>query len=505
MNILIVHNKYQIPGGEDVVVENEAAMLKEHGHKVVLYIRNNSELSEGSRLKKGLMYLESFFSVKAYRDICRLIRKKKIDVVHVHNTVHRISPSVFYAAVHMGVPVVQTLHNFRMVCPGATLYRAGHICEECIGCSDAGGNHVAGSCSFGRSCRMRAGSCYLPAIQHACYRGSCLQTAAVVLSLQLQKLSGIWGKVHYICLTDFNKEKLLSLNSGSKKALIPASHIHVKPNFVPDMFTLDLRKTNSGILQKGFHNSCTGGSTTANLRSSTNECLTTNQYSGTAGRQTANHNPGAGASPVDDHHSDMIDRSAESGDPRTVGLLSVVGLTQDTKYYLSLGRLERIKGTHLIVKAFARNGKPLVMVGTGEQETEIKKYLEKHHITNIHLAGQLPHGDAMKLLAKAEALVICPQIYETFGMNVVEAFSLGIPVISNCIGNAAALVSDGVTGVKCENTIAGLCQAVDRFEELDRAELSSNARHAYEEKFSEEKNYEQLLSIYKKIGVPVLK
>ena len=441
MNILIVHNKYQIPGGEDVVVENEAAMLRKHGHKVVLYIRNNSELSEGGKLKKSLMYMESFFSVRAYRDICRLIRKKKIEVVHVHNTVHRISPSVFYAAVHMGVPVVQTLHNFRMICPGATLNRDGHICEECLRSSDHCTHSATDSCTYGNhvgsgdncSCQCGCGkntvnSCYFPAIKHACYRGSRLQTAAVVLSLQLQKLSGIWGKVHYICLTDFNKEKLQSLNNG-KKALIPASHLHVKPNFTPEM--------------------------------------------------------------------------PDSKDDDTAELLRTIGLPKETKYYVSIGRLERIKGTHIITKAFARNGKTLIMAGTGEQEEAVRKYLKKHRITNIYQAGQLPHGDAMKLLSKAEALVICPQWYETFGMNVIEAYAQGTPVISNDVGNAAELVKDGETGIKCENNVSGLCQAVEKFEKKGRTELSANARRSYEESYSEEKNYEQLIRIYTSIIIPV--
>ena len=464
MNILIVHNKYQIPGGEDVVVENEAAMLRRHGHKVVMYIRNNSELSEGSRLKKGLMYVESFFSVRVYRDICRLIRKKKIDVVHVHNTVHRISPSVFYAAVRMGVPVVQTLHNFRMICPGATLYRDGRICEECLGSSDHCTHSATDSCKcgnhvgFGDNCCCQCGcgkntvnSCYFPAIKHACYRGSRLQTMAVVLSLQLQKLSGIWGKVHYICLTDFNKEKLQSLNNG-KKVLIPASHLYVKPNFTPEV-----------------------------------------------------PHSGDGECPVADLHSDAGNCQGKNlhSDPQLAELLRTLGLPKDTKYYVTIGRLERIKGTHIIAKAFARNGKTLIMAGTGEQEEAIRKYLKKHRITNIYLAGQLPHGDAMKLLSKAEALVICPQLYETFGMNVIEAYAHGIPVISNDVGNAAALVADGVTGVKEENSVSGLCRAVERFEKLDRQMFSSNARGLYAEKYNEEKNYEMLMRIYRHIGADI--
>ncbi|MCR5597227.1 MAG: glycosyltransferase [Lachnospiraceae bacterium] len=498
MNILIVHNKYQIPGGEDVVVENEAAMLRKHGHKVVLYIRNNSELSEGGKLKKSLMYMESFFSVRVYRDICRLIRREKIEVVHVHNTVHRISPSVFYAAVHMGVPVVQTLHNFRMICPGATLYRDGHICEECVRGSYACRHYVAGSCLCGensdslehsccrcgcgkankksvrkasvRNYRRHTGYCYLPAIQHACYRGSRLQTAAVVLSSELQKISGIWGKVHYICLTDFNKEKLQSLNSGSKRTLIPSSHIYVKPNFTPDLLKSCNNRMSSDIL-----NSCEEEHAAENSHFAVSKCSGKNLY------------------------SDIDNCPAEFSGDRLDELLCSIGLSKDTKYYLSLGRLEHIKGTHTIVKAFAHNGKTLVMAGTGEQEEAIRKYLEKHHITNIHLAGQLSHGDAMKLLSKAEALVICPQWYETFGMNVIEAYSLGIPVVSNDIGNAASLVVDGLTGAKGESSVRGLCKAVERFEIMDRHKLSENSRREYEKKYSEEKNYAVLMEIYDKM------
>lgn len=106
---------------------------------------------------------------------------------------------------------------------------------------------------------------------------------------------------------------------------------------------------------------------------------------------------------------------------------------------------------------------------------------------------------ALKILSKAEALVICPQLYETFGMNVIEAYAHGIPVISNDVGNAAALVIDGVTGIKEENSINGLCKAVDRFENLDRQKLSANSHRLYVEKYSEDKNYEQLIGLYNKL------
>lgn len=201
-NILIVHNYYQIPGGEDTVVANEKKLLEDHGHKVVLYSRNNSELKKMSRLQKLMLPLTTVFNPRTYRDIKLLIKTEQIDIVHVHNTLNLISPSVYYAGRAMNVPVVQTVHNFRLLCPGATFYRDGHICEDCV--------------ENGLLC----------AVKHKCYRGSRTQTLACVLSTWFHRMTGIYGKINYICLTEFNKEKLLQLKQ------IKANQVFVKPNFV---------------------------------------------------------------------------------------------------------------------------------------------------------------------------------------------------------------------------------------------------------------------------------
>lgn len=200
--ILIVHNYYQIPGGEDTVVANEKKLLEDHGHKVVLYSRNNSELKSFSRFQKLLLPITTIFNPKTYKDVKRIIDKEKIDIVHVHNTLNLISPSVYYAARSKKIPVVQTMHNFRLLCPGATFYRDGHICEDCV--------------SRGLKC----------AIKHNCYRGSKLQTLACVLSTKIHRMTRIYGKICYICLTEFNKEKLLQLKQ------IKVDKVFVKPNFI---------------------------------------------------------------------------------------------------------------------------------------------------------------------------------------------------------------------------------------------------------------------------------
>ena len=186
-NILIVHNYYQIPGGEDTVVANEKKMLEKHCHKVILYSRNNAELKQMSKLQKVFLPITTVFNPRTYRDIKKLIRDEKIEIVHVHNTLNLVSPAVYYAARRMKVPVVQTIHNFRLLCPGATFYRDGHICEDCV--------------EYGLKC----------AVKHRCYRGSKIQTLACVLSTAFHRMTGIYGKINYICLTDFNKQKLLGL------------------------------------------------------------------------------------------------------------------------------------------------------------------------------------------------------------------------------------------------------------------------------------------------------
>lgn len=200
-NVLMVHNYYKISGGEDTVFANEKKMLEDHGHKVITYTRNNKEIDGFGFLRKLFLPFASIFNFKTYRDIKRIIKKEKIDIVHVHNTLSLVSPSVYYAAKKKKVPVVQTVHNFRLLCPAATFYRDGKICEDCV--------------SKGFKC----------AVKNKCYRNSRLQTLTAVWIQRIHRLFKIYKKINYICLTDFNKEKLLQHGQIKEK------QIFVKPNF----------------------------------------------------------------------------------------------------------------------------------------------------------------------------------------------------------------------------------------------------------------------------------
>lgn len=202
MKILYVHNYYKIPGGEDTVVKAEIKMLERNGNEVILYSRHNNEMDSYGKLKKLMLPFTTIFNPTVYREIKGLIQKEKVDVIHVHNTVNIISFSVFYAAVKSKVPAVMTIHNFRLMCPKATFLRDNKVCEECI---KKGPMH---------------------AVKYSCYRDSKLQTLGLSLSVCIHRLTGILSKINFICLTDFNREKLLNVKK------INPDKVYVKPNFV---------------------------------------------------------------------------------------------------------------------------------------------------------------------------------------------------------------------------------------------------------------------------------
>ncbi len=198
--ILMVHNFYQIGGGEHTVFENEQRLLKDHGHYLVTYTRDNAELNS-SKLKKLLLPFTTVFSGKTYREIKKIIKAEKIDIVHCHNTFLLISPSVYYSAWKCGVPVIQTIHNFRFICPNAVFFRNDRTCEECL--------------KKGLNC----------GIKYACYRESKLQTIVLVNMLRVHRFFGTYKKLHYIFLTEFNREKFRGL-LGSR-----LDDQYIKPNF----------------------------------------------------------------------------------------------------------------------------------------------------------------------------------------------------------------------------------------------------------------------------------
>lgn len=208
MKILLVHCHYRLPGGEDAVFAAERAMLERHGHEVLVYERSNEEAAHG--LPKALLPLHAVWNRAAARDVKRVIQTKNVDAVHIHNTLLLLSPAVVRTAKHTGVPVVQTLHNFRLFCPNGILLRGGQVCEDCP--------------HHGLAC----------AVRHRCYRGSLAQTLVVAAAYGLHRLLGTWRGVTMVALTEFDRRKLLEFNR--LHPMFDADRLVVKPNpvCVPD-------------------------------------------------------------------------------------------------------------------------------------------------------------------------------------------------------------------------------------------------------------------------------
>jgi glycosyltransferase involved in cell wall biosynthesis len=202
LKVLVVHCAYQYRGGEDMVVEAETDMLREFGHDVRLYERHNDDASGMSTLP---LALETIWSSRTTRELKALCEGWRPDVIHVHNTLLLVSPSVFWVASSMGIPVVQTLHNFRLACLNATLLREGKVCEDCLGKAPVMG------------------------VLRGCYRESKAQSAVLASSIMVHRAIGTFQhKVsRFIALTEFSRKKLI-------EAGLPAAKVCVKPNFAPD-------------------------------------------------------------------------------------------------------------------------------------------------------------------------------------------------------------------------------------------------------------------------------
>jgi glycosyltransferase involved in cell wall biosynthesis len=207
MKILLVHNRYRTsaPSGEDAAVRNEQRMLERGGLETVLFDKCNDDLEPASIGAKLAMAADTIWSRRSRRELRVLLRRERPDVVHVHNTFAIVSPSIYGVCKEAGLPVVQTLHNFRFFCPGGLFLREGKPCEDCV---DKG---------------------LLQSVRHRCYRDSFAATGTLAATLAFHRRVGTYarGIDRYIALTVFSRNKLL-------RAGIPADKLTVKPNFVPD-------------------------------------------------------------------------------------------------------------------------------------------------------------------------------------------------------------------------------------------------------------------------------
>jgi len=204
MRILSIHNEYQIRGGEDESREAEERLLQEMGHHVDIYEQNNHDVSH---INKQQLALRTIWSQTSYKAISKQLRTISSDLVHVQNFFPLISPSIYYAARNHKVPIVQTLRNYRLLCPNALFFRDGHVCEDCIGKPIP-----------------------YPGIINSCYRGDRAASSVTAAMISIHRALGTWRNMvdRFITLTHFAREKFI-------EGGLPADKIVVKPNFVhPD-------------------------------------------------------------------------------------------------------------------------------------------------------------------------------------------------------------------------------------------------------------------------------
>ncbi len=217
MRVLFVHNRYQLPGGEDRAVELESSLLIKKGHDVKLLFFDNQGITSSTG-KKWLSFKNAIYNPGSASILRHNILEFKPDIIHFHNIFFVASPAVLKEAYRQGIPAVATLHNYRSICSNALLLRENKPCEICV-----------------------QKKLPLAGIRYACYRSSSLASAMVTLSTGLPKIIGGWARWvnNYIVLTDFAKNKFIYSSLGAK-----AQQFIIKPNFVPDPGTGNAEREN---------------------------------------------------------------------------------------------------------------------------------------------------------------------------------------------------------------------------------------------------------------------
>lgn len=203
MKILVLHNRYKFEGGEEAVVSSEIDLLRKNKHDVIVFELNNEDIDKFNIIRKLSLPIHLIWSVSSYRKVKEIIKKEKPDIVHVHNTFFLLSPSIYYACKGANVPIVQTLHNYRFICPLATLYRAGNICCDCLDKD------------------------LMMSVIHKCGSKSLAWRISMLLTLKVHYKMNTFKKLinTYIALSEFSKQQFIQAGFNGEK-------IKVKPNFI---------------------------------------------------------------------------------------------------------------------------------------------------------------------------------------------------------------------------------------------------------------------------------
>lgn len=384
MRILFIHNYYQLAGGEDRVVELEMDLLRSYGHEVRLFSVHNDDIVG---LKDKLtVALTTHYSNRYSSDIVQVVNEFGPDVAHVHNFFPLLTTKIYQVLKGKGVPVVQTLHNYRMFCSASgTFLRNDVICEKCL-----------------------HGSAF-NAVRYGCYRQSSLASIPVALMVEYNRRTNIWNQdvSQFIALTKFSKSKFVE--GGVSENLIS-----VKPNFME--------------------------------------------------------------SPVASQRKRYDQRS---------GLVFV-------------GRLSAEKGIAEICEAWESWMPPLTVVGDGP----LYEPLKQQYSGRVTFLGPQSKREVLQIVGGALAMIMNSKWYEGFPMVIVEAFSMGTPVIGRDLGSLSEIISDGENGclldISCDlrRELKYALQKILSVESWER--MSSSAISDFNLKYSADTNYQQIMDVYTK-------
>jgi glycosyltransferase involved in cell wall biosynthesis len=385
MKILIIHNRYNLYGGEDTVFDNEVQLLRENGNEVKVVIFENKDANNFTE-RIGLA-INSIFSFRSFFRVKKKLNQFQPDVVHVHNIFYTASPSVVWAAKFKKIPVVMTLHNFRLICPGALLFRNGVICEKCR-------NKLIP---------------YIGVIKK-CFKKSFSASLVLTLTLGIHKIIGTWRYCidTFITLTPFAAEIFEKSSLRMKK-----KQIQIKPNWT---FPISLN------------------------------------------------------------------------------------CSERTDTFLYVGRLSVEKGIPFLLETFRKNGLSLQIIGDGPLREEIQKV----RASNIDWIGSRNRDQVLKIMSESKAIVFCSCWYEMFPMVVIEALATGTPVIAPNLGGIPHIVLHKKTGLLyTPNNIQAFSEQIDtlRSNQTLYNNLNKYCYQEYLEKYSPEKAYRKLISIYEKVLV----
>ena len=412
MKILQVHNYYQQRGGEDSVVAAEKQLLSEQGHAIISYYKENSSIVTSGKGFSAIIKLIStamgtIWNGQSYREIKAILKKEKPDIVHCHNIFPLISPAVYWACFREKIPVIQTIHNYRLFCLNATFCRTTgpgcglEICEQCLN----------------RSFKW-------PGIRYKCYRNSLLGSFTIACMLFIHRIIGTWTKKvsGYIALTEFQKKKLI-------EGGIPSEKVFVKPNF----------------LQQNLEN-------------------------------------------FNDFRTDV---------------------ETEKQYVLFVGRLSKEKGCDVLIRAWAElktrtaeNCTRLLIAGDGPCLDELNVLAEKLGVSgSISFLGSRKKDEINTLMRSARFLAFPSIWYEGFPMVILEAFSADIPVVASETGGLPSIIEDGITGFLFP--LGNFRALAEKMETLllndDLLRRFKRDIAVRKEKFSSEKNYKMMMTIYSQI------